>query len=138
MIVQDVLKQLAEDLKQFAKTETIFGEPIEIQGSTVIPVCKMSIGYGGGGGEGEGTDQKRGRGKGVGGGAGGGVKIDPAALIIAREGEISVVGIRTKGAKLEALLEMIPETIEKLMKAKGKGRSGEKGEEKPEEPGEES
>lgn len=114
MIVQDVLRQLAEDMKQFAKTETIFGEPIEIQGSTVIPVCKMSIGYGGGGGEGEGTDEKKRGGKGTGAGAGAGVKIEPAALIIAKEGKISVVGIRAKGSKLETLLEMLPETIEKL------------------------
>lgn len=114
MIVQDVLRQLAEDMKQFAKTETIFGEPIEIQGNTVIPVCKMSIGYGGGGGEGEGTDEKKRGGKGSGAGAGAGVKIEPAALIIAKEGKVSVVGIRAKGSKLEALLEMIPEAIEKL------------------------
>ena len=116
MIVQDVLRQLAEDMKQFAKTETIFGEPIEIQGNTVIPVCKMSIGYGGGGGEGEGegTDEKKRGGKGTGVGAGAGVKIEPAALIIAKEGKISVVGIRAKGSKLETLLEMLPETIEKL------------------------
>ena len=122
MIVQDVLRQLAEDMKQFAKTETIFGEPIEIQGSTVIPVCKMSVGYGGGGGEGEGTDEKKRGGKGSGAGAGAGVKIEPAALIIAKEGEISVVGIRTKGSKLEALLQMIPETIEKLKAKKTKAK----------------
>jgi len=120
MIVQDVLRQLAEDMKQFAKTETIFGEPIEIQGNTVIPVCKMSIGYGGGGGEGEGTDEKKRGGKGTGAGAGAGVKIEPAALIIAKEGEISVVGIRAKGSKLETLLEMLPETIEKLKEKKTK------------------
>lgn len=132
MIVQEVLKQLAEDLKQFAKTETIFGGPIEIQGNTVIPVCKLSIGYGGGGGEGEGTEEKKG-GKGAGAGAGGGVKLEPAALIIAREGEISVVGIQAKRGRLEALLEMVPETIEKLMKAKGKKKEKEADEEKAEE-----
>ncbi|MCK4391418.1 sporulation protein [Candidatus Bipolaricaulota bacterium] len=122
MIVQDVLRQLAEDMKQFAKTETIFGEPIEIQGNTVIPVCKMSIDYGGGGGEGEGTDEKKRGGKGTGAGAGAGVKIEPAALIIAKEGEISVVGIRAKGSKLETLLEMLPETIEKLKAKKTKAK----------------
>ncbi len=125
MIVQDVLRQLAEDMKQFAKTETIFGEPIEIQGNTVIPVCKMSIGYGGGGGEAEGTDEKKRGGKGAGAGAGAGVKIEPAALIIAKEGEVSVVGIRAKGSKLEALLEMIPEAIEKLKAKKTKTKEGE-------------
>ena len=108
MIAQNVIKQLAEDLKLFAKAETIFGEPIKIQGNTVIPVCKMSIGYGGGGGEGEGADPKKGKGKSVSAGAGGGVNIEPTALIIAREGKVSVVGIQAKGSKLEALLEKGP------------------------------
>jgi len=129
MIVQEVLMQLAEDLKRFAKTETIFGEPIEIQGNTVIPVCKLSIGYGGGGGE-AGKDEKETSGKNIGVGVGGGMKLEPAALIIAREGKISVVGIQAKKGKLEALLGMIPETIEKLVKGKGKEK-----EEKEEEEG---
>ena len=131
MIAQNVIKQLAEDLKLFAKAETIFGEPIEIQGNTVIPVCKMSIGYGGGGGEGEGVDPKKGKGKGSGAGAGGGVKIEPTALIIAREGKVSVVEIQSKGSKLEALLEKVPETMEKLVAAKEK--KNEKTEEEDEE-----
>lgn len=120
MIAQNVVKQLAEDLKLFAKAETIFGQPIEIQGNTVIPVCKMSIGYGGGGGEGEGVDPKKGQGKGSGAGAGGGVNIEPTALIIIQEGKVSVVGLQAKGSKMEALLEKIPETMEKLMAAKEK------------------
>ncbi|MEL7505034.1 MAG: spore germination protein GerW family protein [Cyanobacteria bacterium J06554_6] len=132
MITQNVVKQLAEDLKLFAKAETIFGEPIEVQGNTVIPVCKMSIGYGGGGGEGEGADPKKGNGKGTGAGAGGGVKIEPTALIVVQEGKVSVVGIQAKGSKLEALLEKVPETIEKLMMAK------ENKKEKTEDHGEES
>ena len=121
MIVQEVLKQLAEDLKRFAKTETIFGEPIEVQGNTIIPVCKMSIGYGGGGGEGVGDNEKKAGGKGSGVGAGAGAKLEPAALIIAREGEISVVGIRAKASTWEVLLQALPETIEKLRKAKKEG-----------------
>jgi len=57
------------------------------------------------------------------------VKLEPAALIIAREGEISVVGIQAKRGKLEALLELIPETVERLMQAKGKKAGEEKAEE---------
>jgi uncharacterized spore protein YtfJ len=127
MIVQDMLRQLSEDLKGLAKTETIFGEPMDIQGNTVIPVCRMSIGYGGGGGEGEGGTEKKTGGKGVGAGGGAWAKIDPSALIIAKDGELSVVGIKAKTGKLEALIEMIPETIEKIMARKSKS------EQKPEE-----
>lgn len=125
MIVQDVLKQLAEDLKSFGSTETIFGEPIDVQGSLVIPVCKLTVGYGAGGGEGEGEggDKKggQGTGKGSGAGGGGGVKIEPAALVIAKDGEISVVGIQAKESRLGKLLEMIPDAIEKFQAQASKG-----------------
>jgi len=121
MIVQELLQQVADDLKEFARTETIFGEPMEVQGNTVIPVCKLMIGYGGGGGEGEGEGGDKGGGKGSGGGGGGGVKLDPAALIIAKDGEVSVVGVQTKESRLGKLLEMLPEVIEKIQSQKSNG-----------------
>jgi len=123
MITQDVLKQLAEDLKQFARTETIFGQPITIEGSTIIPVCKVSIGYGSGGGEGEGGAGQKGAGKGTGSGGGGGVKVEPSALVIVKDGDVSVVTISSKGAKFEALLEKLPLAIEKLKAKSSKPNS---------------
>jgi uncharacterized spore protein YtfJ len=126
MVVQDVLKQMAEDIKRFTRTETVFGEPIEIQGNTVIPICKVAIGYGGGGGEGEGPpDQKLG-GKGAGAGGGAGLKIEPAALIVARDGKISIVPIGGRESKVGSLLDKIPDVVERLKQTKGKtSKSGE-------------
>lgn len=115
MEITEMIEQLADDLKSYASTSSIFGEPIEIQGATVIPVSKMSVGYGGGGGEGEEASSGD---KGGGGGAGGGVKIEPAALIIAQDGEVSVVPIKAKDSKFDSLLGMIPEAVEKFSKKK--------------------
>jgi len=117
MEITEMIEQLADDLKSYASTSSIFGEPIEIQGATVIPVSKMSVGYGGGGGEGEEASSGD---KGGGGGAGGGVKIEPAALIIAQDGEVSVVPIKAKDSKFDSLLGMIPEAVEKFSKKKDK------------------
>ncbi len=110
MEIAEMVEQLADDLKSYASTSSIFGEPIELQGATVIPVSKMSVGYGGGGGEGEEGSSGD---KGVG-GAGGGVKIEPAALIIARNEEVSVVSIKDEKSKVGSLIEMIPEAVEKI------------------------
>lgn len=129
MITQDVLGQLAQDLKHFARTDTIFGEPMELQGTTIIPVCKVSVGYGGGGGEGEGTAEQKPSGKGTGGGGGGGVRVEPSALIIARNGEISVVGIGARRAAFEGLIERVPELVEKLRPTKAKDSAAAKADE---------
>ncbi len=53
MIVSDILKELGTDLKNFANSDIVFGEPIELEGTKIVPMCKLSVGYGGGGGGGE-------------------------------------------------------------------------------------
>lgn len=130
MVVRELLQQVAEDLQEFARTETIFGEPMEIQGNTAIPVCKLGIGYGAGGGEGEGEGGEKGGGKGSGGGGGGAVKLDPAAPVIVKDGEISVVGIQTKESRLTKILEMLPETIEKVQSRTSNGAETDEEEER--------
>jgi uncharacterized spore protein YtfJ len=125
MIVQDVLKQIAEDIKRFTKTETIFGEPIEIQGNTIIPICKVTIGYGGGGGEGENPVASKAAGKGTGGGGGAGVKIEPAALIVAKDGKITIVPIGRRESKVSTLLDKLPDLVELLKIGKNKSSKSE-------------
>src|SRR5688572_17331429 len=125
MVVQDVLKQVADDIKRFTKTETIFGDPIEIQGNTIIPVCRVAIGYGGGGGEGEGPVSNKPTGRGAGGGGGAGLKIEPVALIVVREGKISVAPIGGRESKMGSLLDKIPDLFERMKTAKAKGSKSE-------------
>lgn len=117
MVVQDVLKQMADDIKRFTRTDTIFGEPIEIQGNTVIPICKVAIGYGGGGGEGEGPGGAK-LGKGAGAGGGAGFKIDPVALIIAKDGKISITTIGGHESRVGSLLEKLPDVVERMRSSK--------------------
>ena len=118
MVVQDVLKQMAEDIKRFTKTETIFGDPIEVQQNTIIPICKVAIGYGGGGGEGEGPAQPKIGGKGTGAGGGAGLRIDPVALIVARDGKVSVIQIGGAESKVGSLLDKIPDMVERMRATK--------------------
>ena len=110
---EQILKTILDEIKSFAKTETIIGEPINIANNTIIPVCKICIGFGGGGGEGEMKEKKGG---GTGGGGGGGVKIDPAAFIVIKGEEVTVLG--TKPARLESLFETVPGIIEKIKEVK--------------------
>jgi uncharacterized spore protein YtfJ len=65
---------------QKAQVSTIFGEPVEREGVTVVPVAKARFGFGGGGGSGarEGDE-------GAGGGGGGGVAVSPIGYIEVRD-----------------------------------------------------
>jgi uncharacterized spore protein YtfJ len=114
MIVSEILEQLGADLKNFADSNIVFGEPIELEGTKIVPMCKLSVGYGGGGGQGEGRDEKSAGGEGYGGGAGGGVSMEPVAVIVAKDGEVSVAKVGGKESKLKSLVDLIPEALEKI------------------------
>ena len=128
---EGVFNSIVGELKNFANTKTIVGDPINIEGKTIIPVIKLKLGFGAGGGEDTSGEKKHGCG-GTGGGGGGGVHIEPAAFITVVGDEISVLS--PKGAKFEKLAEAVPGIISKIMEAKSKHHehAGEKHEESPE------
>lgn len=70
---------MAEKLGAVARAATVFGEPVERDGITVIPVAKARWGFGGGAGqrkdEGDGGKQEDGA------GGGGGVQVTPVGFI---------------------------------------------------------
>ena len=72
------LTSLADRLGVAARSSTIFGEPVERPGVTVIPVAKARWGFGGGAG-------RSGEERGVGGG--GGVQVSPVGYIEVRDGQ---------------------------------------------------
>jgi uncharacterized spore protein YtfJ len=75
-LVNELLERIGETVGQKAQVSTIFGEPVERKGVTVIPVAKARFGFGGGGGSGS-----RGGDDGSGGGGGGGVAVSPVGYI---------------------------------------------------------
>ncbi|NIM99704.1 MAG: sporulation protein [candidate division Zixibacteria bacterium] len=115
-----IIKTLMDEIKTITKTETILGDPITVGNNTIIPVCRIMVGFGAGGGEGE-MKEKRG---GSGGGGGGGLRVEPAAFIVVKGDQVSIMG--TKPSKLEGLVEAVPGIIEKIQKAKKAKKEEEK------------
>jgi uncharacterized spore protein YtfJ len=115
-----IIKTLMDEIKTITRTETILGEPITVGSNTIIPVCRILVGFGAGGGEGE-MQEKRG---GSGGGGGGGLKVEPAAFIVIKGDQVTVMG--TKPGRLEGIFEQVPAIIEKIQKAKKTTKEEEK------------
>jgi len=78
------------EIERMLNTKTVVGDPITVDGNTMIPLVSVGFGFGVGGGEG--TDPKKGSGSGGGTGGGGGVK--PVALVI-----VSKDGVRLETVK---------------------------------------
>ena len=103
MELQSFLQPIIENLHNSANVKTIYGEPVDVAGKTIIPVAKVAYGFGGGScpGKSAGAGEQ-------GAGGGGGVSAMPVgALEITREGTRLIhFGIERKllGAALAGLL----------------------------------
>jgi uncharacterized spore protein YtfJ len=88
-----LLERLAERVGAAARSEAVFGAPVERGAVTVVPVAKASWGFGGGAG-GEGAEQ------GSGGGGGGSVK--PLGYIELRDDSARFVPLRRASPRAAA------------------------------------
>lgn len=123
MIVEDLLKTISEEITNMVSTRTVIGEHIIVEGKTIIPVTKVSFGFGSGGGEGK---KKAGE-EGTGGGGGGGASIQPVAFLVVTPEDVQLFSIKGKGAMAQ-LAEVMPEMMEKcksMMEEKRKEKAGE-------------
>ncbi len=75
-MVTELLERIGQAVGEKAQVSTIFGEPVQREHVTVIPVGKARFGFGGGGGSGS-----RESNEGSGGGGGGGVAVSPVGYI---------------------------------------------------------
>jgi len=92
------------EIERMINTKTVVGEPITVEGNTLIPL--VNVGFGFGVGAGEGTEPKKGAGHGGGTGGGGGVK--PVALVIINNDGVRVEPIKSGTA---SVLEKVAETV---------------------------
>ena len=80
--LNDLIRSTMDKVHEMADTTTIVGQPISTaDGVTLIPISKVSVGFGGGGGDYGKPEQNN-----FGGGAGAGMKIDPVAFLVIKDG----------------------------------------------------
>lgn len=116
--VENLFNKTTSEIENMLNTKTVVGDPITIEGNTLIPLVSVGFGFGAGGGEG--TDPKKGAGTGGGSGGGGGVK--PVALIIINKDGVRVEPI--VGGTASALGK-IAETVAKAATAKSESKKAE-------------
>jgi uncharacterized spore protein YtfJ len=83
---EEFISTMAEKLGAAARAATIFGDAVERDGITVIPVAKARWGFGGGAGHRKDED---------GAGGGGGAQVTPVGFIELKNGEAEFRPIRT-------------------------------------------
>lgn len=104
--VEKLFDKSVAEIERMLNTKTVVGEPITVEGNTLIPLISVGFGFGVGGGKG--TERSKGSGEGGGTGGGGGVK--PVALIIINQDGVRVEPIKSGTA---SVLEKVAESIGK-------------------------
>lgn len=129
MGVEELMKEVVEQLETLITTKTIVGEPITVAGKTVVPISKVSFGFGSGGGEGRRDEES-----GFGGAGAGGAKIEPVAFLVISEDEVKLLSATGKGIDIGKIVEAVPEVMDKIKSIRGK-KGKEKEKEKEQEQG---
>ena len=111
--LSDLMSATMEKVHEMVDTNTIVGQPITTaDGVTLIPISKVSFGIGGGGGD-YGKNTK----DGFGGGAGAGVKIDPVAFLIIKDGVTRMMPVAmSPKTTMDRIVDMAPEMLDKVEK----------------------
>ena len=124
----ELMSSAMEKIKKMVDVDTVVGSPIETKdGTTLIPLTKVSIGFVAGGGE-YGCDKKIVKETSkmpLAGGSGGGVSIQPLCLLKIDKNECKLIKIDEK-SPYEKIINKIPEMIESVSGLIKKGDKNEK------------
>ena len=110
--VPNMLENTIAKIREMVDVNSVIGNPITTpDGVTIIPVSKVSVGFGGGGSD---FVSKNGDNP-FGGGAGGGVKINPIAFLVVKEGSVRMIPVATPAnTTADRIVEMVPDTLDKI------------------------
>ena len=108
----NMLQDTISKIREMVDVNNVIGEPITVDGVTIIPVSKVSVGFGGGGSD---FANAKGGENPFGGGVGGGVKVTPICFLIVKDGNVRMLPVATPAnTTADRIVEMIPDSIDKL------------------------
>lgn len=113
--VSELMETVMSKVREMVDVSTVIGEPIcTADGITMIPVSKLSFGFASGGSDFDGKNTSN-SGKSFGGGSGAGVKINPMAFVIIKDGSVRIMNIEAPAAtSVDRLIDCAPDLIDKI------------------------
>lgn len=109
--IEGIMGISMDKIREMVDVNTIIGTPIVSEGTTIIPVSKVSFGFASGG-----SDLPTQAAEKFAGGSGAGVTVKPVAFIVIKEdGDVDLLELgNTKASPLEGAIDAIPGIIEKI------------------------
>ena len=103
-------------IKDMIDVNTVIGDPITTpDGVMLIPITKVSVGYGGGGSDFVTKNYPANRDNAFGGGAGAGVTITPMAFVVIRGESVRMLPIAEPAStSVDRIVEMVPDILDRV------------------------
>ena len=116
--VGEILGISMEKIKEMADVNSVIGEPIKLDnGTTIIPISKVSYGFASGGSDLPSKYEKNQ----FGGGAGAGVSIKPEGfLVVSPDGSAEMISADTGDDPVSSAINAIPAVVNKVSDFMGK------------------
>lgn len=110
----NMMEKTMGKIKEMVDVNSVVGQPIvTADGVTIIPVSKVSVGFGGGGSDFSGRNPSGDLP--FGGGMGGGVKVTPIAFLVIKDGNVRMLPVTSApNTTADRVVEMMPDLIDKI------------------------
>ncbi|NMA03167.1 MAG: sporulation protein YtfJ [Clostridiales bacterium] len=125
--IESLMKTTMETIKEMVDVNTIVGDAVEtIDGTTIIPISRVSFGFASGGGDFENTKKdKEGERNGetskdqlpFAGGAGAGISIHPVAFMVVGGGQMKLMSVDQNANLIDTIINSTPKVIDSLQSA---------------------
>ena len=111
----NMLENTISKIREMIDVNSVVGDPITTpDGVTIIPISKVSVGFGGGGSDFVSKNANHHENP-FGGGVGAGVKVTPIAFLIVKDGNVRMMPVATPANSTpDRIVELVPETLDKL------------------------
>ncbi|MBC8570930.1 GerW family sporulation protein [Zongyangia hominis] len=109
--IEGLMNTAMQKLRELVDVNTIIGDPITTpDGILIIPVSKVTFGFGSGGSDWPTQNPK----ETFGGGSGGGVSISPIGFLVVSGGEVRLLQLAAPNNTGDRLVNMVPDLVDKV------------------------
>lgn len=113
--INDLMAETIQKIRETVDANTVVGDPIHAGEITLIPVSKISFGFGTGATEFGGKAPKAQGENPFGGGGGAGVKVNPVCFLAVSGAHVKVLPVETAPeTSIDRVMEMIPDAVSKI------------------------
>ena len=111
----NMLESTIQKIRDMVDVNSVIGEPITTaDGITIIPVSKVSVGFGGGGSDYV-SKHPNNQENPFGGGVGGGVKVTPICFLIVKEGNVRMLPVAAPAnTTADRIVEQVPDVLDRI------------------------